>query len=128
VWGTLLGVNYSGGSNASVEDLTARLASALDGDRETTLAALDVSLKAFLNRAAFRENAIARAIESERARLSASLLQRGLFDRRAERALGAQTAVLDEALARCRIRLDEIESAGHIVAEPARLAFVLLRR
>ena len=68
------------------------------------------------------------AIESERARLSASLLQRGLFDRRAERALSAQTAVLDEALARCRARLDEIESTGQIVAEPTRLAFALLRR
>ncbi len=128
VWGTLLGVNYSGHSNASVEDLAARLASALDGDRDTALAELDASLKAFLNRAAFREHAIARAIEGERARLSVSLVQRGLFDRRAERALGAQTAVLDEALARCRTRLAENESTGHIVAEPARLAFVLLRR
>jgi hypothetical protein len=35
--------------------------------------------------------------------------------------------VLDEALARCRARLLEIESAGQIVAEPARLAFALLR-
>ena len=69
-----------------------------------------------------------RAIESERARLSATLLQRGLFDRRAERTLGAQTAVLDEALARCRTRLHEIESSRQIVAEPARLAFALLRR
>ena len=128
VWRTLLGVNYPAESNASVEELVARLASALDGDRETTLAALDASLKVFLERAAFREHAIARAIENERARLSASLLQRGLFDRRAERALGAQTTVLDEALARCRTRLDEIESTGHLVAEPARLAFVLLRR
>ena len=72
-------------------------------------------------RAAHRERAIARAIESERARLSATLLQRGLFDRRAERALSAQTAVLDEALARCRARLDEIASTAQIVAEPAAL-------
>jgi len=36
--------------------------------------------------------------------------------------------VLDEALARCRARLGEIESSAQIVAEPIRLAFALLRR
>ena len=67
-------------------------------------------------------------LESERARLSATLVQRGLFDRRTERAFAAQTAVLDEALARCRIRLDEIAATARIVAETRRLAFVLIRR
>ena len=61
-----------------------------------------------------------RSLKSSRAdeaRLSATLLQRGLFDRRAERTLAAQRAVLDEALLRCRTRLDEIAATAQIVAE-----------
>ena len=130
VWQTLIGASTSlpVDSPASLDRLAALLASTLDDDSQGTLAALEAALKAFLDRAALRERAVARALESERARLSASLLQRGLFDRRAERAFSAQTAVLDEALARCRARLGEIESTGRIVAEPTRLAFALLPR
>ena len=131
VWQTLIGANFrdSGfGVRDSIDEVAAALAAALDTNRERARAAVETSVRAFLNRAAIREHAIVRTIESERARLSAGLLQRGLFDRRAERALGAQTAVLDEALARCHARLLEIESAGHVAAEPARLAFALLRR
>jgi len=130
LWQTLIGANFrdSGfGVRDSIDDVAETVAAALDGDRELARA-VETSVRAFLNRAAIRERAIMRAIESERARLSATLLQRGLFDRRAERAFGAQTAVLDEALARCGARLLEIESAGQVVAEPARLAFALLRR
>jgi hypothetical protein len=131
VWQTLIGANFRDsrfGVRDSIDEVVATLAAALDTDRERARAAVEASVRAVSNRAAIREHAIARAIESERARLSVTLLQRGLFDRRAERALGAQTAVLDEALARCRARLLEIESSGQIVAEPARLAFALLRR
>lgn len=122
VWHTLLGA--SGWST----DSSVPSHSIFENERERILASLVSSLQAFLDCATRRERALARAIESERARLSATLLQHGLFDRRAERALSAQTAVLDEALARCRARLHEIESTGQIVAEPARLAFALLRR
>jgi hypothetical protein len=133
VWQTLLGAGSaptaaSPASPALVDRMAALLASTLDGESQTRLSALEAALKAFHSRAAIREHALARSIESERARLSTSLLQRGLFDRRAERALSAQTAVLDEALARCRARLGEIESSAQIVAEPMRLAFALLRR
>ncbi|HWV94364.1 MAG TPA: hypothetical protein VNZ24_08600, partial [Vicinamibacterales bacterium] len=130
VWQTLIGVSaaQSGDSPAFVDHMAALLASTLDGDSQTRLTAFEAALKAFHDRAAVREHALARSIESERARLSASLLQRGLFDRRAERALSAQTAVLDEALARCRARLGEIESSAPLVAKPLRLAFALLRR
>ena len=130
VWQTLIGARtpLPADSPASLDRLAALLASTLDDDSQGTLAALEAALKAFLDRSALRERAVARALESERARLSASLLQRGLFDRRAERAFSAQTAVLDEALARCHARLGEIESTGRIVAEPTRLAFALLPR
>ena len=71
---------------------------------------------------------IQESIEIERARLSAALRQRGLFDRRVERQVAAQSAVLDEALLKCRTCLLEIEAASQIVAEPGQLAFVLIRR
>lgn len=121
IWQTLAGAS-GWFTDSSVPD------DAVVGEQARVLASLESSLKAFLDQAAQRERALARTIESDRARLSASLLQRGLFDRRAERELGAQTAVLDEALSRCRARLLEIESTGQLVAEPARLAFALLRR
>ncbi|HEU4689788.1 MAG TPA: hypothetical protein VFS23_15555, partial [Vicinamibacterales bacterium] len=95
---------------------------------QTSLAALLSSLHPFLEQAARRERALAETIGLERARLSAALLQRGLFDRRAERQAAAQTAILDEALLRCRTRLSEIDAASQIVAEPRQLAFVLIRR
>jgi len=122
VWHTLLGATSRSTDSPVPSD------SIFKSERERLQASLESSREAFLDRAAHRERALVRSIESERARLSASLLQRGLFDRRAERALSAQTAVVDEALARCRARLDEIESTRQIVAEPARLAFALLQR
>ena len=122
VWQTLLGA--SGWS----ADSPAPSHSIFEHERERMRVSLVSSLKAFLDCATRRERALLRGIESERGRLSAALPQHGLFDRRAERAFRAQTAVLDEALARCRARLHEIESTGQIVAEPARLAFALLRR
>jgi len=133
VWETLLGASEPFGIGErvpidSIELVVEALASRLGEHREKTLASLEAALKVALERAALRERAVARGIDGQRARLSASLLQRGLFDRRAERALNAQTQVLDEALARCRARLDDIESTTRIVAEPARLAFALLRR
>ena len=52
-----------------------------------------------------REEAIARALRDSHARLSAGLLQPGLFDRHAERAAAAQTSRVDEAVAKSRARL-----------------------
>jgi hypothetical protein len=111
-----------------IEATASLLVSRLEGQRDAALASLHESLHAFLEPASSRERALVEALEIERARLSASLLQRGLFDRRAERNFAAQSAVLDEALLRCRTRLSEIASATEIVAEPGRLAFVLVRR
>ncbi len=130
VWTTLLGAEAPSplGSIESIGQAAESLASCLADHRGQKLASLEASLKAFFDQSGFRERALARVIESQRARLSTSLLQPGLFDRRAERAFSAQTAVLEEALARCRARLTEIESTAHIVAEPAHLAFAFLRR
>jgi hypothetical protein len=92
------------------------------------LTALTQSLHAPSALATLRERAIAAWLNAERARLSAGLLQPGLFDRRAERAFAAQQAVLSEALARCQARLDEIDRARRIHVERRCLAFAVLRR
>lgn len=133
VWQTLVGaravwIANSGTPPTCIAPMAESLRMMLDDERDRLLAWLEMSVKQVLDRAALRESAIARAIEGERARLSTALLQRGLFDRRAERAHNAQSQVLDEALARSRDRLDEIASARRIVAAPLRLAFALLRR
>jgi len=110
-------------------ELSARLLEpALAGEQQKALAALASSLERPLALASRREQAIADAIAAQRARLSASLLQRGLFDRRAERLLAAQGAVLDEALDRCRARIGEIARTERVVVERLRLAFAVIRR
>ena len=132
VWHTLLGAAMSAHAATppidSIDAMGRLIAATLDRDREYELAALERSIHEHLDLTWRREQAIAADIEAERARLSASLLQRGLFDRRAERAFAAQEAVLDEALRRCRNRLEEIAATKPIAAEPRRLAFALIRR
>jgi hypothetical protein len=78
--------------------------------------------------AARRERAIEHVLASRQARLSAAVMQRGLFDRRSERAATAQSAVLEEALERCRVRLRQIASAEAVSVEEASLAFAVLVR
>jgi ERCC4-related helicase len=132
VWRTLLGAitshEHPNALRDPIDATAALVLSHLDGHRERALASLRVSLQTVLELAARRERALAETLEKERARLSAALLQRGLFDRRAERHVAAQGAVLDDALQRCRTRLAEISAARQIVAEPGHLAFVLFRR
>lgn len=59
----------------------------------------------WLDLAQRREDAIMAALRDSHARLSAALLQPGLFDRRAERAAAAQAARVDEALQKSAARL-----------------------
>lgn len=75
-----------------------------------------------------RERAIADALTERRARLSAALVQPGLFDRRLERAAVSQNAVIEEALSRCAARLGELERRGQVIADAAALAFAVLLR
>jgi hypothetical protein len=132
VWHTLLGAivrtRISGPLAGPAHAVATLLEERLHHDRQRALARLGVSLREYLDLAARRERAIVGALQAERARLSASLLQGSLFDRRAERARAAQSAVLDEALLRCRARLDEVAASAQIAAGPGRLAFVLVRR
>ena len=105
-----------------------QLAPMLAIERQKALDSLAASLKAPFDLALRREHAIAAALTAERARLSAALLQPSLFDHRAERSLAAQSAVVDEALERCRVRIEEIARTGRLVVERQRLAFAVIHR
>ena len=134
VWHTLVGVTRSSpldsGSSTEFIDRTAALIALnkLDAARNRLGTLLERSMRGYLDLALRRERAIAAALERQRARLAATLLQRSLFDRRVERMFAAQEAVLDEALDRCHARFAEIEASANLAAEPARLAFVVVRR
>jgi len=95
---------------------------------ERSLAAASTSTQQPLTLAAAREHAIREALTRHRARLSATLLQGGLFDRRGERAAAAQTAIIEEALERCAVRLRDIDEAQPLATERPTLGFVLLVR
>jgi len=133
VWHTLIGV-VTATSLArspfawSIDDTARLIASTVDAGQERALASLERGSRGHLDLAAQRERAIAHTIETEQARLSAALLQPNLFDRRSDRAFAAQRAVRDEALCRCRARLDEIAATSLIAVEPVRLACALVRR
>jgi superfamily II DNA or RNA helicase len=133
VWHTILGAITASHPDAralgrAIDEAATLLASTLEHEGRTAMASLETSLRPYLSLASRREQAMADVLESERARLSATLLQRGLFDRHAERAAVAQRAVLDEAHGRCRARLDDLAATARIVAGPGRLAFALIRQ
>ena len=132
VWRTLIGVTTShkdvDAATNSLDTTVAMLIATLDSHSREALVSLHAHLHRFHNLAARREHALVGALETERARLSAAVLQRSLFDRRSDRQFAAQTAILEEALQKCRVRLAEIDAVTRIAAEPGQLAFVLIRR
>jgi superfamily II DNA or RNA helicase len=56
-------------------------------------------------------------LRRQHARMSASLLQAGLFDHRSDRAAAGQAAVLDAAISRCCSRLDYLRGCNHLSIE-----------
>jgi superfamily II DNA or RNA helicase len=90
---------------------------------EEALTAMMSHLRPWLELARRREHDIAEDIERTRARLAAH--QRGLFDRRAERAALAQTAITNDALARCADRLGYLARLGAPVPGAHPLVFAI---
>jgi superfamily II DNA or RNA helicase len=76
---------------------------------QTALFALLTELEPWLELSLRREHAIADDLRQRRARLSAELLQPGLFERRAERAVAAQTVRVDEAIGKSQARLGALD-------------------
>jgi hypothetical protein len=74
-----------------------------------------------------RERAIVRALQQHHARLSADLMQRGLFDRRMERMAEAQSALLEVALTQCEARLESLVQLSRVRTDELQLVFALGR-
>ncbi len=117
------------GDVRSARDVRAVLAldDALEGlaaeSHRQLLTTLSTSLRASLLLMTRREQAIADALRLRHARLSAGLLQPGLFDRRAERAASAQASVVDQALGRSMARLMLLERLAHLREDTRAIAF-----
>ena len=134
-WITLIGVGEHGRlPTLSHTALRTRIEAARAAIEPSLNSIADRLLSSFLSAfqpsrvlAEARERAIAESLRQQRARIAASLLQPGLFDRRAERAAAAQNATLDEALDRCARRLDDL-SRYDAVSIDRRLAFGLVAR
>ena len=90
---------------------------------ERVLASVAADIAPWLELSVRREQAIVRALRESHARLSAGLLQPGLFDRRAERAAAAQAARVDEALVKSDVRLDVLEQLRRLRCGEWRLLF-----
>jgi len=75
---------------------------------EQAVESANTALAAVLRVSAEREHALCAAIRISHARIAADLIQPGLFDRRAERRASSQSAVLEEALGQCELRLSEL--------------------
>jgi hypothetical protein len=70
-----------------------------------------------------REKALAEALRSRRARISAGLLQPGLFDHRAERAAAAQAFFVDAAMQRSSARLALLDRLQYLHEDHRAVAF-----
>jgi superfamily II DNA or RNA helicase len=89
------------------------------------LVALQRSLDEALRRWTIRERALMNALRARHARLSAGLVQRGLFDGRSDRLAGAQAALLDATLAQSEDRLSELAACGQLHADGGDLVFAV---
>jgi hypothetical protein len=70
-----------------------------------------------------REKAIADALRVRHARLAASVLQPGLFDRRTEHAAAAQAFIVEAALKRSNARLVLLDRLRHLRDDARAVAF-----
>lgn len=136
VWSSLVGLvvrtlRRPWNRRAAVEWLDAcgpDLETLVRGAHEAALVRLQTSLRVPLALAAARERAIFSALEDGHARMAATLLQPGLFDRRVERLSAAQSAVMHEALDQCAARLRALHTAGDVGATRRGLVLALLAR
>jgi superfamily II DNA or RNA helicase len=72
-----------------------------------------------------RETDMIGVIRRQHARMSASVLQAGLFDRRSDRAAATRAAVLDAALSRCCSRLEDLRACTDLGVEGCELALAV---
>jgi superfamily II DNA or RNA helicase len=137
IWDALVGVAFDGACRSL--RACADIRSHADGLRGGLLAAVhemhdrlraDVAsaLRTPVTLATMREEAIVAAAVGHSGRLAAALVQRGLFDRRAERAAADRDAEIEAMLTRCRTRLAQLAQRAAPVAAGVTPLFALVRR
>jgi superfamily II DNA or RNA helicase len=87
---------------------------------------LTSSMQPAIERWAERECNLMAVLRARHARLSAGLLQRGLFDRRDERLAATQTSILEEALSQCAGRLRDLAQCHHPQIDSSALIFAVV--
>ena len=90
---------------------------------QRVLATLSTSIGPSLHLLTRREKAIIDALRQRHARLSAGLLQPGLFDRRIERAVTAQASLVDAAVQTSTARLALLGRLGDLREDNRTIAF-----
>jgi hypothetical protein len=90
------------------------------------VARLTSSMQPALERWAERECNLMAVLRGRHARLSAALLQRGLFDRRDERLAAAQTTILEDALSQSAGRLRELSQCRDPQIDTRALLFAVV--
>jgi hypothetical protein len=132
VWHTVSGVaclmsGLPDRSAAEIRQLIAAIRPSLDraavAAHGGAVATFTRHLRAPLASAVGRERAIVAALQASRAEMAAALVQRGLFDSRAERHAAVRAASLDAAMARCATRLRALASLERVAEGDRRLAF-----
>ena len=135
IWEALVGVSFDAGCCRSrcsdhvrrhADRSRASLTSTVSQAERTWQASVAAAVDRPISLAILREQAILDAAHHRHGRLAASLLQRGLFDRRVERTAAAHDAALDEMLSRCRTRLERLVRR-RVPAAAASPAFSLVR-
>ncbi|MBI2185927.1 MAG: DEAD/DEAH box helicase [Acidobacteria bacterium] len=103
----------------AVQDLLRRA-----GDER--LLALQLSCRGAIRRWHRREHALIASLRAHHARLSAVLVQRGLFDGRLDRLADAQAARLSEALSRSHERMADLDACDRLRLEGHDLLFAVV--
>jgi hypothetical protein len=86
---------------------------------------LEQALNGPLRLWARREAALMTASRDRHARLSAGLVQLGLFDRRSEQTAAAQSVLLDAVLAHSSARMTELAGCGRLHLDSSELVFAV---
>jgi hypothetical protein len=102
------------------------LQTVLASHRALVLEQLRPSIRPMLERFSARERSLASVLRSRQARLSAGLLQRGLFDRRHDRLASAQNSLLEDALSESAGRLRELRGSDDLRIDASELVFAVL--
>jgi hypothetical protein len=135
LWDTLVGaVHGLVGTMRTPREIRAGLAGVPEAIARAVLASCDAQVNRLVSviqrptaLLAARERAIAAEIRARHARLAATLLQPGLFDRRQDRQAAAQHAALLDLLRQTAARLARLEQRSSVTGAVTP-AFVALRR